>query len=98
MSPLKSLLLLFLAPLSASAPAACGGKASERRVAVLNGQGFSVSMPGNPTRKVETVQTQVGPQQLTVYVSQFGSQASRSAGGGSPPGRASNSTAPSRAR
>lgn len=90
MSPLKSLLLLFLALLSASALAACGGKASERRVAVLNGQGFSVSMPGNPTRKVGTVQTQVGPQQLTVYVSQFGSQAFAIGGGRLPAGAGFN--------
>lgn len=83
MSPLKSLLLLFLALLSASALAACGGKASERRVAVLNGQGFSVSMPGNPTRKV-------GPQQLTVYVSQFGSQAFAIGGGRLPAGAGFN--------
>ncbi len=75
MSPLKRLLPPALVVLSLSALGACGGNASEPKAAILTGDGFSVNMPGKPTRKVVSVPTPAGPQQLTVYISKTSSEA-----------------------
>lgn len=90
MSPLKRLLPLVLAMLVASAISACGGsgKLSEQKATTLNGEGFSVNMPGKPTRRVSTVQTPAGPLQLTLFLSKGASEAF-SIGGGRFPARAS---------
>ncbi len=69
MSPVKRLLALVLTMLIAATLGACGAKLSEQKGAPINGEGFSVKMPGKPTRMVRTVQTSAGPVQLTAYIS-----------------------------
>ncbi len=53
---------------------ACGGKASEREVATLSGDGFSVAMPGAPKRSTQTVATPAGPVSVTAYITEGGSE------------------------
>jgi hypothetical protein len=48
--------------------AACGGEAA-KELATLRGDGFSVSMPGTPTRKVQAVPTANGTLEATSYTS-----------------------------
>jgi len=66
-SPCK-LSLLTLPALVALALAACGGEAS-KDLATLDGDGFSVSMPGKPTRKVQSVPTANGTFKAISYTS-----------------------------
>lgn len=70
----QRLLLLSVTILLAIALVACGDKASDKKVATLNGEGFSVDMPGDPKRTTQTVQTAAGPVLLTAYVSEGGEE------------------------
>ncbi len=74
MRPLQRLLLLAAMTLTATALAACGEQASEKKVDTLNGEGFSVDMPGEPKRSTQTVQTAAGPVRLTAYVTEGGEE------------------------
>lgn len=75
MPPLRRLLLLTVVVLSATALVACGGdKASEKQADRLEGEGFSVDMPGDPKRSTQTVQTAAGPVMLTAYVTEGGDE------------------------
>lgn len=72
---LRGLLLVALAAMAATALAACGGgadddAASEQRVSTLDGDGFSVEMPGTPKRQVITARTAAGPVPITAYISE----------------------------
>jgi len=74
MRQFHNLLLLTVATLSATALVACGEKASEKKSDTLNGEGFTVNMPGDPKRSTQTVQTGAGPVLLTAYVTEGGSE------------------------
>lgn len=60
--------------LSPAALVACGEKASEEQADTLNGEGFSVRMPGEPKRSTQTVQTAAGPVTLTAYITEGGEE------------------------
>jgi hypothetical protein len=75
---LRGLLLVALAALAA-AFAACGGdadddSAGEKRVNTLDGDGFSVKMPGSPKRQVITARTAAGPVPITAFISESGEE------------------------
>lgn len=70
----QRLLLLSVTILFAIALVACGEQASDEKVATLNGDGFSVDMPGDPKRSTQTVQTGAGPVLLTAYVTEGGEE------------------------
>lgn len=70
----QRLLLLSVLGLSATALVACGEKASEKKIATLNGEGFTVNMPGSPERTVQTVQTAAGPVKITAYITEGGEE------------------------
>ena len=74
MRRIQKLLLLLAATVSAAAVVACGGQASEKKPDTLNGEGFTVNMPGDPKRSTQTVQTAAGPVRLTAYVTEGGSE------------------------
>jgi hypothetical protein len=74
MRPFQRLLLPTIAVLTATALIACGEKASEKKLDTLNGEGFSVNMPGNPKRQTQTVPTAAGPVLLTAYVTEGGEE------------------------
>jgi hypothetical protein len=65
---MRSLSLLGLTMLVALVLASCGGEAT-KDLATLNGDGFSVSMPGKPTRKVQSVPTVNGTFKAISYTS-----------------------------
>ena len=76
---LGGLLLVALATLAATALVACGGgeddgAAGEQRVKTLDGEGFSVKMPGSPKRQVITARTAAGPVPITAYISEAGEE------------------------
>ncbi|HEV2775064.1 MAG TPA: hypothetical protein VGV90_05695 [Solirubrobacteraceae bacterium] len=78
MRSLRGLLLVALAALAA-AFAACGGdadddSAGEKRVNTLDGDGFTVAMPGSPKRQAITAQTSAGPVPITAYITQGGEE------------------------
>jgi hypothetical protein len=66
--------LLAVAALSAIALVACGEKASEKNAELLEGDGFTVNMPGEPKRSTQTVRTAAGPVLLTAYVTEGGEE------------------------
>ena len=70
----QNLLSLVAATVSAAALVACGEQASEKKPDTLNGEGFTVNMPGDPKRSTQTVQTAAGPVMLTAYVTEGGSE------------------------
>lgn len=70
----QRLLLLSVTILFAVALVACGEQASDEKVATLNGDGFSVAMPGDPKRSTQTVRTAAGPVLLTAYVTEGGEE------------------------
>ena len=77
MRALRGLLLVALATLAATSLVACGGgadddAASQQRVKTLDGDGFSVEMPGSPKRQVLTARTAAGPVPITAYISEGG--------------------------
>jgi hypothetical protein len=74
MRPSQRLLLSVIAAVAALALVACGEKASDKQVAALDGEGFSVSMPGEPKRSTETVQSAAGPVVVTAYVTEGGEE------------------------
>jgi hypothetical protein len=65
---MRSSSLLGLTLLIALVLAACGGEAT-KELATLKGDGFSVSMPGNPMRKVQPVPTVNGTVKAISYTS-----------------------------
>jgi hypothetical protein len=65
---MRSLSSLGLAVLVALVLASCGGEAT-KELATLDGDGFSVSMPGKPTRKVQSVPTANGTFKAISYTS-----------------------------
>ena len=58
----------LLALVGAIALASCGGEAT-KDLETLNGDGFSVRMPGKPTRKVQSVPTANGTYKAISYTS-----------------------------
>lgn len=70
MQPLRRLLITALAVLLAIALVACGEEASDAEVATLDGEGFTVRMPGKPKRTTETVPTAAGPVTVTAYIAE----------------------------
>jgi hypothetical protein len=60
--------LALLTSLLALVATACGGEAT-KDLATLNGPGFSVSMPGKPTRNVQSVPTANGTFKAISYTS-----------------------------
>ena len=68
MRSLIKLLLPGLTVLVALVLASCGGEAT-KNLATLDGDGFSVSMPGKPTRKEQTVPTVNGTFKAISYTS-----------------------------
>lgn len=72
-SRVRNLKRLLPGLLISAALAACGGGGG-LKVVPLHGDGFSVNMVGTPQRMVRTIQTVVGPQQITLYASRNGSQ------------------------
>jgi hypothetical protein len=68
MRSLSKPLLPGLTVLVALALASCSGEAT-KDLATLDGDGFSVSMPGKPTRKVQTVSTPNGTFKAISYTS-----------------------------
>lgn len=74
MRVLRSLLLLVLLSLTGAALLACGNEQeeqpAERPVATLEGEGFTIAMPGNPRREVITAQTPAGPAPITAYITE----------------------------
>jgi hypothetical protein len=76
---LRGLLLAALAALAATGLVACGGGADDdaaggQRVNTLDGDGFSVEMPGSPKRQVITARTAAGPVPITAYISEGGEE------------------------
>ncbi|HVF77232.1 MAG TPA: hypothetical protein VNA28_02955 [Solirubrobacteraceae bacterium] len=71
---LQRLLVSVLTSVAAVALVACGEQASEKKTDTLNGEGFTVSMPGEPKRSTQTVQTAAGPVLLTAYVTEGGEE------------------------
>ena len=62
---------LVLALLAAAGPAGCGGGEADERSATLEGDGFSVRMPGGmPRRTVIGARSAAGRVRVTAYVSQ----------------------------
>jgi hypothetical protein len=49
--------------------------ASDKKVAALSGDGFTVDIPGDPKRSTLTVQTPKGPIRGTIYVADLGDEA-----------------------
>lgn len=74
MRPLKRLLILAVTTTAASSLLACGEPASEQEVATLDGEGFSVRMPGHPKRTTQTVATAAGPVTVTAYITEGGEE------------------------
>ena len=70
MRPPRRLLIAALAALVALAPVACGEEASDAEVSALDGEGFTVRMPGKPKRTTETVATAAGPVTVTAYIAE----------------------------
>ena len=75
MRTLRAPVLVALAAMAATAPVACGGgadddAASKQRVSTLDGDGFSVKMPGSPKRQVITARTAAGRVPITAYISE----------------------------
>lgn len=71
----RLLLVLLAAGVAGSALVACGEeKASQKQVATLKGEGFTVAMPGTPKRQVLTAQTAAGPVPITAYITEGGSE------------------------
>jgi hypothetical protein len=72
------LLLVAIATLLGAGLVACGddkkGAASEKPVATLKGEGFTVRMPGKPKRQVITAQTAAGPVPITAYLTEGGQE------------------------
>ena len=65
---MRSFSMLSLTVLVALVLASCGGEAT-KDLATLRGDGFSVSMPGKPTRKVQSVPTANGTFKAISYTS-----------------------------
>ena len=65
---MRSLSPAGLTVLLALVLASCGGEAT-KDLETLNGDGFSVSMPGNPTRKVQSIPTASGTLKAISYTS-----------------------------
>lgn len=65
---MRTLSLLGLTALVALVLASCGGEAT-KDLATLNGEGFSVSMPGKPIRHVQSVPTVNGTFKAISYTS-----------------------------
>ena len=64
-----------LAGLGGSALVACGEeKATEKPIATLKGDGFTVAMPGNPKAETINAQTAGGPLPITAYITEGGSE------------------------
>ncbi len=68
MRTISKLLLAGLTVLVAPALASCGGEAS-KDLATLDGEGFSISMPGKPARKLQSVPTPNGTLTAISYTS-----------------------------
>lgn len=74
MRDLRTLLLVLLS-LTGAALVACGSEQdepAEPTVATLEGEGFTIAMPGTPRREVITAQTSAGPAPITAYLSERG--------------------------
>jgi len=68
-SPRRLLLLVVLA-LAGTSLVSCGEKkASEKKLVTLNGEGFSVSVPGKTKRQVQGIPTAAGPIDFVSYSS-----------------------------
>lgn len=67
-SPRRLLLLTVLA-LTGTALVACGEKPSDKKLVTLNGEGFSVRVPGKTDRQVRTIPTAAGAIDLIIYSS-----------------------------
>lgn len=75
MRTVRRLLLVALAGLGGSALVACGDEqATEKPIATLKGDGFTVAMPGNPKAETITAQTAGGPLPITAYITEGGSE------------------------
>lgn len=74
MRPLERRALVALAAVCATALLACGDDAGDEQLQALDGEGFSVKMPGDPKRSTQTVRTAAGPVVLTAYVTQGGEE------------------------
>ena len=75
MRTVPRLLLIALAAVSGSALVACGEEqASQRPVATLQGDGFTIAMPGTPKPETITAQTAAGPVRITAYITEGGSE------------------------
>ncbi|MDP2711486.1 MAG: hypothetical protein Q8O56_09730 [Solirubrobacteraceae bacterium] len=73
----RILLLLVVLSLTGTMLVACGSEQDEEpaepSVATLEGEGFTVAMPGTPKREVITAQTSAGPVPITAYIAERGS-------------------------
>ena len=75
MRAVQRMLLIALAALAGAALVACGEeKATEKKVATLKGDGFTVAMPGDPKAETITAQTAGGPIAITAYITEGGSE------------------------
>jgi hypothetical protein len=75
MRPARQALLTVALLLTAVALVACGDKkASEEKAETINGDGFSVAMPGKAERSQTSAPSAVGPVPVTAYISQTGSE------------------------
>ena len=75
MGTVPRLLLIALAAVSGSALVACGEqRASQRTVATLQGDGFTIAMPGRPKPETITAQSAAGPVRITAYITEGGSE------------------------
>ncbi len=69
------LLLVALASVAGATLVACAKEnASEQPVATVQGDGFTVAMPGSPKREVITAQTAGGPVPITAYITEGGEE------------------------
>lgn len=70
MQPLRRPLIAALTALIAAALVACGEEPSDAELSALDGEGFTVRMPGTPKRTTETVATAAGPVTVTAYIAE----------------------------
>ena len=68
MQPLRRLLIAALVALVALV--GCGEQAGDAEVSALDGEGFTVRMPGKPKRTTQVVATAAGPVTVTAYIAE----------------------------
>lgn len=71
---LELALVVLASAVGATLGACAEQEASEKPVATLRGEGFTVAMPGSPRREVITAQTAGGPVPITAYITEGGEE------------------------